>query len=282
VVASRIQKHLAALGGGGDPDELLVLAQLDASLADQVASKNFVALTAVRGIAEPILPALGLNGAAAPVAMFVPPGYTPEKPASLILYLYGRGQTEEDVIASSVIRSLATATGSIVIAPALGADDMLSDDRIGQLYRVLAESKAALSVDARRIFIAGNSVGGFAAFRALGKNPGSWAGTLVVQGAVAEADSDSVARHVSGKLIYLVGGADDQVIKPSYLRQLATWLRQHGALVAYYEQAGGTHTLASVASSFSRAWHDMLAGVRPSAADAVLAVPAAQPTVQHQ
>jgi len=264
-IESRIHAHLAALDGNGDPEELLLVAQLDASLAEQFASKSYVSLSTVRGPADVILPAVGPNGEAAPVAAFVPSSYAPEKPASLILYLYGKGQTEEDVIASPVIRSLAAATGSIVVAPALG-DDVISEDRTAQLYRVLTQAKSALNVDPRRVFIAGNSVGGFAAFRVLGKNPASWAGTLVVQGAVAEADSNAIASHVDGKLIYLVGGSDDPVIRPAYLRQLAAWLHQHGALVTYYEEPGGTHAFATVIPSFSRAWRDMLAGARPAAA----------------
>ena len=103
-----------------------------------------------------------------------------------------------------------------------------------------------------------------AAFKLLATHPESWTAALVIEGAVAQKDSDAVAGRVRGKAIYLVAGSNDQSITAAYMRQLAEWLRRNGALVTYYEQPDGTHSLASVAPFVTKAWRDMLAGNRPT------------------
>ncbi|MBV8281645.1 MAG: prolyl oligopeptidase family serine peptidase, partial [Candidatus Eremiobacteraeota bacterium] len=140
------------------------------------------------------------------------------------------------------------------------------DATIADLIRVSNAAADAMPVDRRHVYVAGNSLGGFAAFKLLAAQPDRWAGVLVIEGAVAQSDSDAVAAHVHGKPIYLVAGANDPSISPAYVRQLGTWLGTHGALVTYYEQPNGTHSLASVAPMAGRAWHDMLAGVVPASA----------------
>ena len=143
---------------------------------------------------------------------------------------------------------------------------MLVDSSVNELYQGLGATLNAFNVDKRRVFLAGNSLGGFAAFKALARRPETWNAALIIEAAVAQSDSDAVASHVRGKPIYLVAGSDDESIKAAYARQLADWLRRNGALVTYYEQPGGTHSLASVAPLVTKAWRDMLAGNRPTGA----------------
>ena len=264
VLHDRVIGHLALAAAGADPGEIVRLAQLDASLIDQLATQTYAPLSRARGLAAVVVPNIGPTKRAYPLAVYVPASYDPTKPAPLLIYLHGKGENEDDVAASPLIESLADGTGALIVAPYAGGDDMLANANVGELYQVLAAAESSLSVDKRRVYLGGNSLGGFAAFKVLANRPEAWAALLVIEGAVAQNDSDAVAGHVKGKAIYIVAGANDESIKPVYLRQLAEWLRRNGALVTYYEQPGGTHSLASVAPLVDRAWRDMLAGNRPS------------------
>ncbi|HME82891.1 MAG TPA: hypothetical protein VKF82_12575 [Candidatus Eremiobacteraceae bacterium] len=263
VLHARLAAHLAQLQTSDDPEATLQLAQLDRALVDQLAQQTYPALDTIHGASAALVPAIGVKKLAYPLALYVP-ATAGDKPATLIIYLHGKGQSEADVIASPLVRSLADATGSVVIAPYAGGDDMLADATIADLYQTLGAIETSLRVDRRRVYLAGNSLGGFAAFKALAAAPDRWSSLLVIEGAVAQTDSDAVAQHVRGKPVYLVGGSEDGSITSAYLRQLAAWLSSHGALVTYYEQPGGTHSLASVAPMASKAWRDMLAGVASS------------------
>lgn len=264
VLHARVLAHLAQAAAGGDPTQIAQLAQLDASLIDQLATQTYAPLSSARGIAAVVLPNVGADKRAYPLAVYVPASYAPNKPTPLIIYLHGKGESEADVAASALIRTLADGSGALIVAPYAGGDDMLTDANISELYQVLAATESAFTVDKRRVYLAGHSLGGFAAFKALANHPDSWTAALVIEGAVAQSDSDVVALHVKGKPIYLVAGSNDESVKAAYMRQLAEWLRRNGALVTYYEQPDGTHSLASVAPFVSKAWRDMLAGNRPT------------------
>jgi predicted esterase len=264
VLHDRLIGHIALATTGGDPAQVMRLAQLDASLVDQLATQNYAPMASARGLAAVVVPNIGAPKRAYPLAVYVPASYAPNSAAPLIVFLHGKGESEADVAADAQLEALADATGALVVAPYAGGSDMLADANVGALYQVLAATESAFSIDKRRVYLAGNSLGGFAAFKALANHPESWTAMLVIEGAVAQNDSDAVAGHVKGKPIYLVAGTDDESIKAPYMRQLADWLRRNGALVTYYEQPGGTHSLASVGPILNRAWRDMLSGNRPT------------------
>jgi predicted esterase len=279
MLKTRLLAARAQLNAGDDPEAILHLAELDAALIDQLANQTYVTLGAIRGASPALLPAIGPQKRPYVLAVYVPPAAA-AKSAPLIFFLHGKGQNEADVIATPLVRSLADSTGSIVVAPYAGGDDMLSDANIADLYQALDEVENSMHVDRRRVYLAGDSLGGFAAFKALAKSPDRWTATLVIEGAVAETDSEAVAGRVRGKSIYLVAGGNDQSVAAVYVRQLASWLRTHGAVVTYYEQPDANHTLQSVAPAASKAWQDMLAGIRPTSAtqDAPPVLPAPRPS----
>lgn len=263
-IKTRLLSHKARLNAGGDPETALHVAELDAALVDQLATQSYVTLGAIHSASPALLPAIGAQKRPYLLAVYVPASGA--KGAPLIVFLHGKGQSEADVIANPLVRSLADATGAVVIAPFAGGDDMLADANIADLYEALAAIEDGMRIDRRRVFLVGNSLGGFAAFKAIAIAPERWSSLLVIEGAVAQPDSEAVAVHVRGKPIYLVAGGNDQSVSPIYIRQLAAWLRSNGALVTYYEQPDGTHSLGSVAPMARKAWHDMLAGIRPTSA----------------
>ncbi len=243
------------------PADLSMLVDLDRSLVDQLSTGTFHDLGTVRGT-DTILLRLSDGGKEQPVAVFVPTTYGSGKPSPLIIYLHGKGEHEGEVIASHAIRELAQGSGSIVVAPFLNGKDLLADRSVTELYRLVDLTEQAFTIDRRFVYLAGHSLGGFATFKAAAVHPDRWTALLVAAGAVAEADSDAVAQHLRGKPVYLVAGGADNQISAVYMRQLAAWLGRSGALPSYYEQPGASHDFAMLEPAFSRAWRDMLAGVR--------------------
>lgn len=280
ILHARLVAHTALLANGDNPEELLRLAQLDAGLVDQLSNQTYPALAGARGASALVLPSIGARKRPYPLALYVPASYSAQRASPLIVYLHGKDESEANVVASSLIRTLADDAGAVIVAPSMHGNDMLSDDSISELYQVVDAVENALNIDRHRAYLAGNSLGGFASFKALSHQPERWSALLVVEGAVAESDSSAVAAHVRGKPVYLVAGGDDLSIKASYMRQLAVWLRGNGALVSYYEQPNGAHTLASVAPMVGKAWHDMLAGSHIAPDEQNLAAPTPTPRVR--
>jgi len=234
---------------------------LDSNLVDQLTTGTYHPISAVRGIDDIPIPTSG-GGPPAPCAIDVPASYSPDKPASLVVLLHGKGVSEASVLAEPVFRGLASDTGSIVIAPFARGDDLRSPAAAQDVYADVDAVEAAFNIDKRRVFLVGDSLGGYAAFDIATVRAGTWNALLAIRSTMDPADQRTVKDQLHGKAVYVVAGTADQIVNIDDVRRSISWFRSVGVSTSYYEATGAGHDIVALSPLVQRAWREMLAGIR--------------------
>lgn len=191
-------------------------------------------------------------------AYYIPRGYDPRRAAPLVVFFHGHTQPETDLIARRAITDVADETGVVILAP--GGDDT-------DLPAIRRSARAALGAlaplvktDPGRRYAAGYSNGVFDAFNAYATD-GGYVALLGIAGIARREDAAAIGRRLAGSPVYLLAGGHDRVIPRDAVKSVVRGLRRQGIFARYYETPEATHALTSHAAAFSRAWHDMLAGI---------------------
>lgn len=234
------------------------LTRLDASLIDQLATGRFHPLAAVRG-ADDTVYKTPVDGTMQPLAAYVPPSYDPKKPTPLVVLLHGRGNSENDMIASPWVRAAANAGGTIVIAPYARGDSQYVDPASIDVYAALDAGRQAFNIDPHRIYLAGHSMGGYGVFIVGPKHPDVWAAVLAASGGMVTEDLTAALHGLQRIPVYLVIGSNDPIVPQDYMKKNYEMLLASGIEAHYYEEPGGLHSIGTIKDAFERAWHDMLA-----------------------
>jgi predicted esterase len=240
------------------------LVTLDGSLVDQLATGTFHPITGVRG-ADEIFVRSPFDHSLQPAALYVPTSYNPAKPAPLVVFLHGKFWTEIDYMAMPFFRQLAESTGAVVVAPYARGDVQYVDPAPADVYATLDAVVAALNIDRKRVYLAGHSMGGFGVFEVGPQQAKRFAGFLCASGSMTDADREAVLRSFADKPVYVVSGTLDDNIPNSYSVLTVQYLSNAGIPVFYYPQSGAGHSIKVIFPAFTKAWRDMLAGVRPDA-----------------
>lgn len=238
---------------------------LDRSLVEQLASAQPHPLAAVRGL-DDIPLASGSGTTLAPCAIDVPSSYVPGNGVPLVVLLHSQGTTESAELAQPLFRSLADESGAIVIAPYARGDDERTKAAADDVYAALSQVENAFTIDRRRVYLVGDSLGGVAAFEVALWRADQWIAILSIRSAMDPSDTTRVASTLAGKTPYVVAGTADEVVSIDDVRRNITWFRGVGLVPMYYEEAGATHDLASLAPGVRQAWLDMFANKRPTQA----------------
>jgi poly(3-hydroxybutyrate) depolymerase len=282
---ARIDADLSAIAHpdadmpAADRDALDLVAQLDASLAEQLVSGSYGVPSDQPGATELVVRS-SADTSAQPLALYLPTSYNPKRSAPLILMLHAQGQTESELLAVPYLRALADQTGAIFAVPFARGDKGFDSATVSDVYDALTMLRSGLNVDRRRVYLAGVSLGGFVLFMVAPLHPEQWSALLAIGGSLTNEDKQSVVRAMAGKQVFLVIGADDPSIKAQYVQGAADYLLANGVESRLYEQPRGVHSLQSLQPSVERAWRDMLAGMRNVAPDAD--IPSPQPAASRR
>jgi predicted esterase len=238
-------------------------ARLDLSLATQLIQQSYRPMSAIRGLDETFVRS-SADGTMQPVAVYVPTTYVPGHPAPLVVFLHGLGETETQLLAPSFVRDLAERSGAIVVAPYARADFDYNGSE-GDVYDALDAAKAAFTIDARKQYLAGFSMGGFAVYRIAPMKPHEWAAVMSISGSLLQPEAGHAAAELHATPVYVVTGNLDDTVPSRLSTAAAVYLRDRGVPVSYYLQPTGIHRLSSLLPVLTQAWDDMFAGVvRPS------------------
>ena len=238
-----------------------VSTKMNASLVDQLASGRFHEVGAVRAV-DDVLVRSPADATLQPVGLYVPPSYDPSKPTPLVVFLHGKFWDETDVLAIPWIRQLADETSAIVAAPYARGDIQYVDPAPAEVYATVELMKRNFNVDARRVYLAGHSMGGFGVFQVGPLHPAVWAAFLCASGSMTNADRDMVFKNFQGKQVYVASGTDDDNVPHRYSQLTVEALRTAGIETSFYPQRGGGHNMKTYLPEFQKAWRDMLHGKR--------------------
>lgn len=191
-----------------------------------------------------------------PYRLYVPSGYSNDKPLPLIIALHGLGATEDSFFEAygRVMPQLAEQRGYIVAAPlgyrvdgaygvSLGGSrdpaalrtQALSEQDV---LAVLEQVRKHYAVDESRIFLMGHSMGAIGTWAVAAKHPDLWAGL----GAFSGFGVASTAETIRGIPQFVVHGDADPTVAVGGSRVMVAALKAAGARVEYLEIPGGDHS----------------------------------------
>jgi S-formylglutathione hydrolase FrmB len=233
--------------------------QLDSSLALQLLQRSYKPMAAVRGFGETFVRS-SQDGTMQPVALYVPTNYWAGRPAPLAVFLHGRDQAESYLIAPQYIADLAEESGTIIVAPyARGAYDFRGSE--SDVYDAFDAANRAFTIDTRRRYLAGYSMGGYSVFRIAPMHPNDWSAVMSIAGSLFASRSGRIVSTMPHTRFYVLTGARDDDVPTIYPTSTAIFLRDVGVPVTFYSQPDGTHSLYSLRSILAQAWGDMERGV---------------------
>ena len=189
-------------------------------------------------------------------SIYVPRGYDKSKSYPLMVALHGLGSSDKRMIRSRGLTGLAQQHGYIVVAP-MGYNERGwygADNRFAQLMtsrrniewsekdvmNVLSITRKDLSVDAKRIYLMGHSMGGGGTWHIGMKYPDIWAGLAPIAPAAPRNINDlAKAKHIP---VVLVQGDRDRLVPVSSARRWAAKMKDLKMDYSYIEVAGGGHS----------------------------------------
>jgi len=232
------------------------IAELDLSLAHQLLTKQFVPMASIRGLGETFVRS-SQDGTMQPVAVYVPSTYVPGKRTPLIVFLHGHPQSESQLLAPRFVRELAEANGTILVAPyGRGYYDFRRSTP--DVYDALDAATAAFTVDPRKVFLAGYSMGGFSVFEVAPARPNVWSAVMCISGALLGNDAPKVLAFMRNTPFYVLTGSRDESIPTQYPTITASYLSQQGMPVSFYSLPNGIHRLITLLPILTQAWADMV------------------------
>lgn len=237
--------------------------RLDVSLATQLMRQSYRPMSAIRGLDETFVRS-SADGTMQPVAVYVPAAYAPGHPAPLVVFLHGLNETETELLGPEFVHKLADRNGAIVVAPYARADFDYTGSE-SDVYDALAAAESAFTIDERKQYLAGFSMGGFAVYRIAPMKPHAWAGVMSISGSLLQPEAGGAAHALHTTPVYVVTGKLDDTVPSRLSTAAAVYLRDSGVPVSYYIEPTGIHRLSSLLPVLTQAWDDMLSGVvRPS------------------
>ncbi len=212
----------------------------------------------------------GSNGQELQYQLLKPTNYNPKKKYPLVVFLHGSGgrgpanirnlldATVPARIASKEVYGKHNAFYLVPQCPfnSQWSESMLFDERFmsrpsvqDTLLELVDETIASNSIDQRRLYITGLSMGGFGTFSVVSKRPDFWAAAVPVCGGWPVED----VGNLKGTPFRVFHGDDDKAVDVQFSRDIVAALKAANADVAYTEYPGVGHN-----SWLNAYWEDSL------------------------
>ncbi len=231
---------------------------LDASLATQLINASFRPMAEIRGAGETFVRS-SKDGTMQPVGVYVPTTYSPQRPASLVVFLHGWMQPESRLVAPEYLRQIADANGSIVVAP-YGRGYYDFNGSASDVYDAAAAATSAFTIDSHRRYLAGYSMGGYSVYNVGPMRPHDWTAVMSVAGSLLGSRGPRLLASMPSTRFYVLTGAHDDIVPTAFPTATAIYLRDAGVPVSFYSAPDGTHALYTLRAILAQAWGDMERG----------------------
>jgi poly(3-hydroxybutyrate) depolymerase len=176
--------------------------------------------------------------------LFVSTRYQSDMPAPLVVALHPFGTAPQGIMLYQGLMDLAEARGYIVVAPSghnlrawYGPGGELSEL---DMLNVLAAVREQYTVDPKRIYLMGHSMGGGATWHFGIKYPDLWAALAPVAPAIGS--SPDALAGIAGTPVIVVQGDADQSVTVEVTRRWIARMKELGMTYEYVETPGGDHT----------------------------------------
>jgi len=191
------------------------------------------------------------DGNTMPYRLLMPEKYDASKKYPLVLFLHGaaeRGDDNDSQLANGVLNFATKRNRELypcfVVAPQCPANsawvdiwnDILSEP-MRMVFEILQALQKEFSIDQRRRYITGISMGGFATWDTIERMPGYFAAAVPVCGG---GDTSSAYRIVHLP-VWAFHGEDDQIVSVQYSRDMIASIKKAGGNPKYTEYPGVGH-----------------------------------------
>jgi predicted peptidase len=172
------------------------------------------------------------SGATARYAVWLPPGFTPERYWPAVVFLHGKQESGTDnerqtqVGLGPALRQRPGGWPAVVVFPQKPEADVPWSDRVDLVLTVLAGARASYPIDTRRIYLTGISQGGQGTWAIAAEHPGTFAAIVPIAG-WSEAP-EAVARGLGATPVWLFHGLEDTEVSPRAAQKIAAALQKEG------------------------------------------------------
>jgi predicted peptidase len=179
-----------------------------------------------------------------PYRLFVPAGYRADRAYPLVLFLHGGGGRGTDNVAQlgegngllvELFLERQDSFPAFVVAPQTNT----SHD-VPATLRIVDLLQKQYRIDAQRVYVLGQSLGGIAAVETIEARPRMFAAAVII----AAAMPTHFARDLAGVPLWFLHGELDSVFPVEHVRALAEAVRKAGGSASVTEYAGEGHGLA--------------------------------------
>lgn len=189
--------------------------------------------------------------------LFVPQNYDAKKKYPLVLYLHGGGGRGQDNLkqidgGNGYLIDLFTGPEtqarypSFVVAPQspmqegwIEYDSITPTRQLRLVYELIGELQKNYSIDTARIYVAGQSMGGFGTFAIISEYPKMFAAGVPLCGG----GDESKAARLAGTPIWAFHGAKDEAVPVERSRQIVAAIKKAGGQPKYTEYADVDHLI---------------------------------------
>lgn len=199
----------------------------------------------------------GLHGGTMPYRLFVPENYTGHKRYPLVLFLHGGGGRGDDNLkqiqgGNGFIIDLLVKPESqakfpcFVVAPQspqqegwIEYDSITPTEQLQLVLELIGHLERSFSIDSNRIYVLGQSMGGFGTFAIITMQPGMFAAAVPICGG----GDESKARKIAGVPIWAFHGEEDEAVKVERSRNMIAAITRAGGKPKYTEYKGEGHLI---------------------------------------
>jgi predicted peptidase len=188
--------------------------------------------------------------------LFTPPSNDRTRKYPLVIYLHGgggRGSDNQQQIdgGNGYLIDLFTRdqtqlhNPSFVVAPQSPMEGWIEDDLITPtrylqlVYEMLGELLRTYSIDETRVYVAGQSMGGFGAFAIIAEHPQTFAAAI----ALCSGGDQSKVKRLTNTPIWVFHGAKDESVSVERSRTIVAGIKKAGGNVRYTEYADTGHII---------------------------------------
>jgi predicted peptidase len=192
-----------------------------------------------------------------PYRLFIPPNYDRKKKYPLVVYLHGGGGRGDDNLkqidgGNGFLIDLFTGNGtqarypSFVVAPQSPDEGWIADYRsvtptryLRLVHELVGELRKAYMIDGARLYVAGQSMGGFGTFAIISEYPSMFAAGVPLCGG---GDESKVSR-LRTTPIWAFHGAKDEGVPVERSRTIVAAIRKAGGQAKYTEYPDTGHII---------------------------------------
>jgi predicted peptidase len=175
-----------------------------------------------------------------PYRLFTPPKYDAAKSYPLVLFLHGgagrgRDNARHLTEGNGMLAKMFIGREVFVLAP---QTETTHDP--ATIFRVVENVMKRHRIDPRRVYVVGQSLGGYGALDMIAARPEFFAGAVVI----AAGDDGLSPARLARVPIWFFHGERDEMIDVAQPRRLVSNIRRAGGTVKYTEYKGEEHGLA--------------------------------------